>query len=127
MLLLLLKKHFDIFLKLLIRLPKFKKEVRNIMDGVLPTFIAKYFSECNESPCWSNCSDVFLSKGGTKQESCHVNNEANKEVSRIGRSISFTCLPDTWRRVESFNDITYHSTSHTSTPARKLNKYEDYN
>ena len=36
----------------------------------LPSFITEYFSSIEEHPCWSDWTDVFLSKGGSKEDPC---------------------------------------------------------
>ena len=54
----------------LVRLPKFKAEVKNMLIEFLPSRISVYISNVGENPCWSDWSSVFLSKGGSKENPC---------------------------------------------------------
>ena len=49
----------------------------------LPSFITEYFSSIEEHHCWSDWTDVFLSKGGSKEDPC-------KEYEEDGFSKSST-------------------------------------
>ena len=56
----------------------------------LPSFITEYFSSIEEHHCWSDWTDVFLSKGGSKEDPCKGYEEGGISEAEISSTHSLT-------------------------------------
>ena len=59
----------------------------------LPPFITEYMSSIGENPCWSDWSDVFLSKGGSKEDQkngCNIDEPYDDSLTRFNTLV--TCI-----------------------------------